>query len=48
MEEAIYMAIMKEFFTREGSILLLTSKNELCTTNVNGFQCKLLPQRAPS
>ena len=40
MEEAIYMVIMKYYFTREGSILLLASKNEFCATNVNGFQCK--------
>ena len=47
MEEAIYMGIMK-YFTREESILLLASQNEFCATNVNGFQCKLLSQRAPS
>ena len=29
-------------------MLLLMSKDELCATKVNGFQCKLLPQRAPS
>ena len=47
MEEAIYMVIMKYYFTREGSILLLASKNEFYAANV-GFQCKLLPQRVPS
>ena len=30
---------MKSYFTREGSILLLASKNKFCATNVNGFQC---------
>ena len=48
MEEAIYMVIMKKYFTREGSITLLASKNGFCATNVNGFQCKLLPQKASS
>ena len=50
LEEANYMVIM-QYFTREGSKLLLSSKNKLCTTKVvakNDFQFKLLPQRAPS
>ena len=40
--------IMKKYFTRERSILLLASKNELCATKVNGFHRKLSSQRAPS
>ena len=48
MEEAIYTVIMKQYITREGSILLLASKSELCATKVNSFQCKVLPQKAPS
>ena len=40
--------IMKKYFTRERSILLLASKNELSATKVNDFHCKLLPQKAPS
>ena len=48
MEEAIYMVIMKKYFTREGSITLMASKNGFCAANVNGFQCKLLPQKASS
>ena len=51
MEEANYIVITKQYFTRERSQLLLSSKNELCATKVvtkNGFRCKLLPQRAPS
>ena len=48
MKEAICTVIMKWYFTREGSILLVASKNELFAAKVNGFQCKLLPQIAPS
>ena len=49
MEEPIYMVIMK-YFIGEGPKLLLPDKDELWATKVskNGFQCKLLPQRAPS
>ena len=50
MEEAIFMVVIEQYFTREGSKLLLPSKNEPCATKVvtkNGFQCKLLPQRDP-
>ena len=37
MEEVIYTVIMKQSFTREGSIPLLATKNELCATKVIGF-----------
>ena len=37
MEKVIYMVIMKYYFTREGSILLLTSKNKLCAEQINGL-----------
>ena len=32
---------MKQYVTREESILLLASKNELFATKINDFQCKL-------
>ena len=50
MEEAMNMVIMKQCLITEGPKLLLPSKNKLCKTKVfkNDFQCKLLPQRAPS
>ena len=48
MKEAIYTLIIKQNFTKEGSILLLVSKNKLCATTVNGFQGKPLSQRAHS
>ena len=32
----------------KGSVILLASKNEHRVEKVNDFQCKLLPQRAPS